>query len=150
VTSVAARAVHLALPAPVNAQGLPTVARAKILLVEDDPRVREVTAEWLREAGFVVAAAADGMQAMALLRRGEPVDVMFTDVVMPGGMSGVDLVREARRLWPALPVLLATGYPGQGLDSEQYGFEVLAKPYDQALLVRRMVELTVKIEMVVA
>jgi len=120
------------------------------LLVEDDPRVREVTAEWLREAGFVVAAAADGMQAMALLRRGEPVDVMFTDVVMPGGMSGVDLVREARRLWPALPVLLATGYPGQGLDSEQYGFEVLAKPYDQALLVRRMVELTVKIEMVVA
>jgi|GEM_PF-4946715 len=57
---------------------------------------------------------------------------------------------EARRLRPALPVLLATGYPGQSLDRELHGFEMLAKPYDQALLVRRMAELTAATESAVA
>jgi signal transduction histidine kinase/ActR/RegA family two-component response regulator len=147
---VAARGVQQAPAAPMEAQGLPMVAPAKILLVEDDARVREVTAELLREAGFVVAAAADGMQAMALLRRGEPADLLFTDIVMPGGMTGMELAQAARRLRPALPVLLATGYPGQCSDSERHGFEVLAKPYDQALLVRRLAELTAKAERVVA
>jgi CheY-like chemotaxis protein len=94
--------------------------------------------------------AADGWQAMALLRDGEPVDVLFSDIVMPGGMNGVELAQRARRLRPALPVLLATGYPGQGLDREQHGFEVLAKPYDQGLLVRRMAALAANQERVVA
>jgi len=149
VAAIAARRPLQAPPAPVAAQGV-LVARARVLLVEDDARVREVTAEMLREAGFVVVTAADGVQALALLRQGEPVDVLFSDIVMPGGMNGVELAQEARRLRPALPVLLATGYPGQSLDRELHGFEMLAKPYDQALLVRRMAELTAATESAVA
>ena len=149
VAAIAARRQLQAPPAPVAAQGV-LVARARVLLVEDDARVREVTAEMLREAGFVVVTAADGVQALALLRQGEPFDVLFSDIVMPGGMNGVELAQEARRLRPALPVLLATGYPGQGLDRELHGFEMLAKPYDQALLVRRMAELTAATESAVA
>ena len=147
---VAAKPVRQGPAGPVGEAGLPMVAQARVLLVEDDPRVREVTAEMLREAGFVVRVAADGWQAMALLRGGEPVDVLFSDIVMPGGMNGVELAQRARRLRPALPVLLATGYPGQGLDREQHGFEVLAKPYDQGLLVRRMAALAANKERVVA
>jgi CheY-like chemotaxis protein len=149
VAAIAARRPLQAPPAPVAAQGV-LVARARVLLVEDDARVREVTAEMLREAGFVVVTAADGVQALALLRQGEPFDVLFSDIVMPGGMNGVGLAQEARRLRPALPVLLATGYPGQSLDRELHGFEMLAKPYDQALLVRRMAELTAATESAVA
>jgi len=149
VAAIAARRPLQAPPAPVAAQGV-LVARARVLLVEDDARVREVTAEMLREAGFVVVTAADGVQALALLRQGEPFDVLFSDIVMPGGMNGVELAQEARRLRPALPVLLATGYPGQSLDRELHGFEMLAKPYDQALLVRRMAELTAATESAVA
>jgi CheY-like chemotaxis protein len=99
-------AVKAAQPGPCEAVGAvhaPMATRARVLLVEDEPRVREVTAELLREAGFVVMAAADGVQAITLLRRGEPADVLFSDIVMPGGMNGVELAQKARRLRPGLP-----------------------------------------------
>jgi len=74
-------------------------------------------------AGYAVLAAASGEQALALLREGARVDVLFTDVIMPGGMNGRQLVDEARRLRPGLPVLVTTGYmeelPGQGREHGQ-------------------------------
>lgn len=146
-------AAKAAQPGPCEAVGAvhaPMATRARVLLVEDEPRVSEVTAELLREAGFVVMAAADGVQAITLLRRGEPADVLFSDIVMPGGMNGVELAQKARQLRPGLPVLLATGYPGKGLDKGRHGFEMLLKPYDAALLVRRLMELTTKLESVEA
>jgi signal transduction histidine kinase/CheY-like chemotaxis protein len=115
-----------------------------VLVAEDDERVREVTAETLRSAGMRVLAAADGRQALELLRQGEAVDVLFSDIVMPGGLNGIDLARAARRLCPGLPVLLATGYAGTVPGGDDHGFEVLPKPYDQDLVARRLTELAAR------
>ena len=129
-------------PAPMP-EGITAVSRATVLVVEDDERVREVAAETLRDAGFRVIAAQDALEALALLRRGEHFDVMFSDIVMPGGMNGIELAQAARRLRPTLPVLLATGYAGTVAGSAEHGFEVMSKPYDQAMLTRRIAQLAV-------
>jgi CheY-like chemotaxis protein len=117
------------------------MARATVLMAEDDERVREVTAETLRDAGFRVIAARDGQEALAQLRRSEPCDLLFSDIVMPGGMTGIELAQEARRLNPGLPVLLATGYAGTGPETTSHRFEVIAKPYDLPTLVERIARL---------
>jgi len=130
-----------ALPVAPVPDHLPAVARATVLVVEDDERVREVTADTLRDAGFRVLAAHDGSEALALLRRGEQFDVLFSDIVMPGGLDGVELATAARALRPAMPVLLATGYAERSATSAAHGFEVIGKPYDQAAVVRRIAEL---------
>jgi DNA-binding LytR/AlgR family response regulator len=69
------------------------------------------------------------------------VDVLFSDIVMPGGLNGIELARAAQRLRPELPVLLATGYAGTVPGGEGHGFEVMPKPYDQEQLARRLAEL---------
>ena len=109
-----------------------------MLVAEDDDQVREVAAEMLRDAGFRVLAAADGRQALALLERGEKVDVLFSDVVMPGGISGVDLARRVRATRPDIGVLLASGYAAQELGGEAPEFELLAKPYERDVIVRKI------------
>ena len=114
------------------------VASATVLVAEDDDQVREVAAEMLRDAGFRVLAAADGRQALALLERGEQVDVLFSDVVMPGGISGVELARRVRVTRPDIGVLLASGYAAQELRGEAPEFELLAKPYDRDDIVRKI------------
>lgn len=126
-------------PAPQAAPG-PAMAGASatVLVVEDDAQVREVAAEMLREAGFRVLAAADGREGLALLERDEQVDVLFSDVVMPGGISGVELARLARARRPGIGVLLASGYATPALGGKALEFELLAKPYDRDLVVRRI------------
>ena len=114
------------------------VASATVLVAEDDDQVREVAAEMLRDAGFRVLAAADGRQALALLERGEKVDVLFSDVVMPGGLSGVELARRVRAARPEIGVLLASGYAAQELGGEAPEFELLAKPYERDVIVRKI------------
>ena len=131
---------HPTTPPPASARALPA-ARGTVLLVEDDERVRRVTAETLRDAGFKVLAVSDGQEALALLVRGEPMDVLFSDIVMPGGISGIDLAFASHRLRPGMPVLLTTGYAGAETGGEDHGFEVMAKPYDQSAVVRRIAEL---------
>jgi CheY-like chemotaxis protein len=126
---------------PAIPEGIAAVARATVLVVEDDERVREVAAETLRDAGFRVIAARDAPEGLALLRRGEQVDVLFTDIVMPGGMTGIELAQAALGLRPTLPVLLATGYAGSVPGAADHGFEIMAKPYEQTALVRRVAEL---------
>ena len=117
------------------------MAGITVLVAEDDDRVREVTAETLRGAGMRVLAAADGQAALAVLRRGDQVDVLFSDIIMPGGLNGIELARAARALRPDLPVLLATGYAGTVAGGENHGFEVMPKPYDQDAVARRLAEL---------
>ena len=116
-------------------------ARVTVLVVEDDERVREVAIGTLRDAGFQVIAANDAPQALAILDRTGPIDVLFSDIVMPGGMSGIELAQNARRRRPSLPVLLATGYAGPAGCLPTHGFEVLAKPYDQSMLTHRIMEM---------
>lgn len=101
---------------------------ARVLVVEDEERVRRYAARALRGLGHEVIEACDGPAAIAVLER-ERVDVVFSDVRMPGGMSGHDLARRVGERWPSLPVALTSGdsaeYAG-GATSEQ---EILRKPY---------------------
>jgi PAS domain S-box-containing protein len=101
-----------------------------ILVVEDDEFVREVTVEALGSLGYATVVARDGREALDVLNRGEPVDLLFTDYVMPGGLSGAELAREARRLRPDLKVLLTSGYARHaGTDGAAHNFPIIAKPY---------------------
>ena len=101
-----------------------------VLLVEDDEGVRQVAESMLTELGCSVVTADDGPEALRLLERAPQVDLLFTDVVMPGGMSGVELAQTARQTRPDLKVLLSTGYAGERLDeAANQGWSVLRKPY---------------------
>jgi PAS domain S-box-containing protein len=84
--------------------------RKAILVVEDDPRVRRVSVRRLKELGYAVIEADSGLAALLVIEREEPIDVLFTDIVMPGGMTGIDLAHEARRRRPTLKVLFTSGY----------------------------------------
>jgi PAS domain S-box-containing protein len=81
-----------------------------VLVVEDDRRVRRVSVRRLKELGYAVIEADSGSSALLVLDRKAPIDVLFTDVVMPGGMTGIDLAHEARRRHPGLRVLFTSGY----------------------------------------
>jgi CheY-like chemotaxis protein len=112
-------------------------AREIILVVEDDDRVRHLTITRLKMIGYQVLEASDGIKALAILTRGEAVDLVFTDLVMPGGISGREVAARARQLKPGIKVLLTSGYAeelvhGQELEREQ--LRVLRKPYHQAEL----------------
>jgi CheY-like chemotaxis protein len=106
---------------------------ARVLLVEDDPAVASMVAASLRELGYDVARAANADEALPLLDGGERVDVLVSDVVMPGRLSGVDLVREVQRLRPDLPVILATGYSEDA--ARAVGVRILLKPFPISALV---------------
>ena len=114
---------------------VPTQARRvtgeTVLLVEDDEGVRTLTESLLEECGFRVLSTENGPEALAILRRGDPIALMLSDVVMPGGMSGVDLAILASRLRPELPILLATGYAAGRLAelTPANDWPVLRKPF---------------------
>ena len=84
-------------------------ARYQVLLVDDEEPVREVMAEALEDAGHVVHIAASGQEALDFLNAGETVDIVVTDLSMPG-MNGIALIRDIQRRWPAMPAVLLTGY----------------------------------------
>ncbi len=89
------------------------LAALHVLLVEDDPEVREATLALLEEEGARVTALAAGEPALEILRAGAPgFDLLFSDVMLGGPLSGFDLAVEALARLPHLPVLLATGYAG--------------------------------------
>jgi PAS domain S-box-containing protein len=106
-------------------------AQQCILLVEDNDDVRELAESMLGLEGYAVLPAASGESALAVLDQHPEVDLLFTDVIMPGGMNGLQLVEQVRQLRPELPVLLTTGYmdelPAKG--KRTLGLEVLGKPY---------------------
>lgn len=121
-------------------------AMGRILVVEDDPDVLDVTVEILRNFGYEVLTAPDARSGLSVLRRDPEIDVLFTDIVMPHGMNGVELAREAARLRPQLRILLASGYPKAALSSE-HGiaaadgeFAFLSKPYRGSELAEKLRE----------
>jgi PAS domain S-box-containing protein len=114
---------------------------ATILVVDDDDDVREMTVEMLSDLGYRIRVAINGPEALAILRRDKSVDLLFSDVVMPAGMSGVELARAARRLRPDLRVLLSSGHPGDtGSQAIQPEFPFIAKPYRPSTLGPRIAE----------
>ena len=112
--------------------------QGSVLVVEDDADVRATTSNMLRDLGYVVHEARSGRAALALLQDEQAIDLVFTDVIMPGGMSGLDLVRELDRMKPGLPVLLTSGYTALRIVPEALADErrLLRKPYTQPELSR--------------
>ena len=131
----AGTAVHLYLPRAdteaSDAHGRRTGATAadaegRVLVVDDDPAVREVTVQMLRQIGYGVTEADSGQAALDALARGEVYDLMLIDVAMPG-LSGVETVRRARQRWPGLRVLYVTGYADFAGAEQRAGDDPLIK-----------------------
>jgi PAS domain S-box-containing protein len=122
-------AVALYLP---QVEGQSRPRPATVLIVEDDPDVLESAVEMVRGLGYEVLTAANGIDALAVLKRNVTVDVLFSDIVMPRGMNGVELAKEARRLRPRLRILLSSGHASAILASEHgltTDFSFIGKPY---------------------
>jgi len=124
------RATGTVLPtATARGVDLAPVPRRSILLVEDNQGVGGFAADLLRELGQTVTWASDAQAALEILRaRQEDFDLVFTDVVMPG-MSGIELGKAIRELWPHLEVVLTSGYSHVLAEEGAHGFQLLSKPY---------------------
>jgi PAS domain S-box-containing protein len=111
----------------------------RILVVEDQAEVRAHVERLLRNAGFKVVAAPDGKAALALLNVDPDFDLLFTDIIMPGGINGVQLAEAVRRMLPDIKVLFTSGFPASAFDelgiAEQDQFELLKKPYKSEELI---------------
>ena len=118
----------------------------RVLVVEDDAMVREHVARQLRSLGYAVTEAPDGQQALLRLEQGEGFDLLFTDVVMPGGLNGRDLAAAARALCADIKVLFTSGYSENAIVHHgrlDPGVQLLSKPYrkrDLAERVRRILD----------
>lgn len=135
------RTLEPAACAPQPLKGSVQGGTETILVVEDDPAVQETVVDTLRALGYAVLKAEDGACALAMLHRGVKVDLLFTDVVMPGALRSPDLARQARLLLPALAVLFTSGYTqdaivhGGRLDP---GVDLLSKPYHRDQLAQKI------------
>jgi PAS domain S-box-containing protein len=112
-----------------------------ILVVEDDPDVRTYSCETLAELGYTVVAAENGAAALRLLASNPQVNVLFSDIGLPGGMNGRQLSEEARKLRPDLKVLFTTGYARNAIVHDgrlDPGVELITKPFTQAALAEKL------------
>ncbi|HYZ20788.1 MAG TPA: response regulator, partial [Rhodopila sp.] len=134
---------HIA-PEPVRAE--PAAHRtAQILLVDDDPLVLGTVAEQLEDLGHKVLSASGGTDALAILRARQAVDLMITDLAMPG-MNGLTLIREAREVRPRLPAILLTGYANElsriaPEEPNRTNYTLIRKPASTDVLKARISEL---------
>ena len=118
-----------------------TPPRATVLLVEDETMVRMLGCDVLEEAGFEVIEAANADEALAVLRQGTGVDVLFTDVEMPGSLDGYGLARLAHERWPQVKVLIVSGRRHPGPGDLPPGGAFIGKPYSPGEVVRRVREM---------
>jgi CheY-like chemotaxis protein len=131
------------LPPPRIVQEAPASDAETVFIVEDDPFVRSYAIMSLQSLGYRVAAAVDGNDALQKLGTDMRVDLLFTDIVMPGGINGWELADLARKARPELRVLLTSGYAMETLAAQGHmrdGTQILAKPYRKAELARRLRE----------
>ena len=138
--------VHLyfpkAEPGPIVSRAAPSPKEAPlgdgelILLVEDNDKVREATVNRLESLGYAVLEAKTGPEAITLLKSGEPIALVFSDIVMPGGMTGYDVAEWVRSMKPEVKVLLTTGYSEMPLAVSEAArkIKVLGKPYTREQL----------------
>ena len=113
-----------------------------ILIVEDNAEVREVVLKRLDLLGYTTLVAESAPEAVAILQRGERIDLLFSDVVMPGGMSGFDLAKWVRTHRSEVAILLTSGFTGDAAKSgeDDINVRVLAKPYALAGLAQAVRE----------
>ncbi len=137
-------AISLYLPAvddgaPAGTSAEPAVER--VLVVEDDQLVMAVASELFETMGYAVLTAPDAVAAQRVLEQHGDIDVLFTDLMMPNGMTGLELARLVRGRWPAMKIIIASGYPQQVLRNEQpdlHEFDFVGKPYRLADLARHL------------
>jgi CheY-like chemotaxis protein len=114
-----------------------------VLVVEDDAGLRLVTVELFRSMNFNVITAPEAATAMEKLRSDQQIDLLFSDVVLPKGLNGLELAREARNFKPDLKVLISSGYPLQEQVEKDFPRDMsfLNKPYRLADLMQKLREL---------
>jgi DNA-binding NtrC family response regulator len=112
-----------------------------VLVVEDDTEVLDIAVSGLADLGYRVKTATDVQEALGLLWADPEIEVLFSNVVMPGGMNGAQLAVAARSIRPGLRVLLTSGHAASAL-AQEHGLpetlEVLAKPYKRDELARKL------------
>jgi signal transduction histidine kinase/ActR/RegA family two-component response regulator len=116
-------------------------AQEIVLVVEDDRLVRSYVLTQIESLGYTTLSANNGSEALAVLDSGAPVDLLFTDVIMPGAMNGRELATEAQKRRPGLRVLFTSGYTENAIDQDgklEQGILFLGKPYSRALLARML------------
>jgi two-component system NtrC family sensor kinase len=131
--------------APARPQEPSAVVSAKrhagtVLLVEDNAEVADVGKAYCEELGYTVKQAASAQAGLDCVERDRDIDLVFSDILMPGGMNGLELADAIRRRFPQIVVLLTTGYSSSAQDAVRQGFAVLQKPYDLAALDRALRE----------
>ncbi len=117
----------------------PAPSHSRILVVEDDPDVRETAVSMLTAHGYRIVEASDGPQALKALEASGPFDLLFTDIVLPGGMTGADLARTAVARAPGLKVVYTTGYSENAVVHHgrvDEGVVLISKPYRMTDLIR--------------
>jgi CheY-like chemotaxis protein len=127
----------MTMPGPLNPthqSSIPTV-----LVVEDEEMVRMPIAEYLRDCGYKVLEAGDAAQAIAAVDEAGPVNLVFSDVRMPGRMDGIGLAQWFQANHPNVPVLLTSGYStNRGTTGKVPGLRLIEKPYSQLQVARRI------------
>jgi CheY-like chemotaxis protein len=103
--------------------------RGHVLLVEDDKEVSALTREMLSSLGFSVTHVTGAEAALGALANARAIDVVLSDIMMPGGVSGLELAREIKVRHPNLPVILTTGYVEAAARMQDGEFHLLLKPY---------------------
>jgi CheY-like chemotaxis protein len=107
-----------------------TARKTLVLIVEDEVLLRMDAMEMIEEAGFDVLEAANADDAIALLEARSDIEVIFTDIDMPGSMDGLKLAHAVRGRWPPIRIVTTSGQFGIGPDQLPTGGEFIAKPYD--------------------
>jgi DNA-binding NtrC family response regulator len=129
VTLYLPRATREAMVETATGHQAVTRATGTILVVEDDDDVAAVAKNMLKLIGYRGDHVRDAATALALLLSGQRFDAIFSDIIMPGGMSGLDLARKVRQHFPGLPILLSSGYAHATGEVYREGFDIIAKPY---------------------
>jgi len=127
------------LDAPVKA--VEAMELESVLIVEDEADLMDVASELFRSMGYEVITASNGTDALDILERKAHVDILFTDVMMPNGMNGIELARFAAQRYPAMKIILTSGYTLPSLRA-QYDdvdtFAFMSKPYRMSDLAKKL------------
>ena len=118
-----------------------------ILVAEDDEHVRETVVAMLSDLGYRVLKAKDAQSALSIIESGMPIELLFTDVIMPGPMKSTELARKARERMPNLAVLFTSGYTEDafvGFGTVGESVELLSKPYSREALARKLRQMLAK------
>lgn len=116
----------------------------RILVVEDDDELRRIVCTVLRRLGYTITEASNGAEALQYLDDGLTYDLLFTDVVLPGGMNGLDIAMAAQDRYPGIKILFTSGYAADALLNgrpENMQADLLSKPYRRGHLTEKIGEI---------